>query len=374
MGFTTFGASQNAVNFKRAWVSETIKAFRQQSFWERFTGTTANSIVHRITELKKTEKGDRAMIGLKANLKASGIVGDNDIDGRREAIETYWVEVHTDQLRKSVCSKGRVDDQQAVYDFRTEAKDSLADWKAQINDDMMFLAASNISFAYNTDGSTRALGAEDSLLQLEYAADVAASPTSKRHFTFDGTNLIAGNTGAIAAAYVPKYGALVDLCAEAKTRGVKPLMINGQEVYVHVVHPKTFARYKKDADFRDVLVNAADRGMKNPIFTGAAGFTVDGILFHTSNKVYNTAGAGAGSKWGAGSNVDGTRSLLLGQQALLMADIWGAGDWHEETFDSGAKNAVTYSQYSGILKPKFMSPMDGSTVQDFGCICMDYYL
>jgi hypothetical protein len=241
MGFTTFGASQNAVNFKRAWVSETIKAFRQQSFWERFTGTTANSIVHRITELKKTEKGDRAMIGLKANLKASGIVGDNDIDGRREAIETYWVEVHTDQLRKSVCSKGRVDDQQAVYDFRKEAKDSLADWKAQINDDMMFLAASNISFTYNTDGSTRALGAEDSLLQLEYAADVAASPTSKRHFTFDGTNLIAGNTGAIAAAYVPKYGALVDLCAEAKTRGVKPLMINGQEVYVHVVHPKTFA-------------------------------------------------------------------------------------------------------------------------------------
>ena len=112
MAFTAFGASQNAVNFKRAWVSETIKAFRQQSFWEKFVGTTANSIVHRITELKKTEKGDRAMIGLKANLKASGIVGDNDIDGRREAIETYWVEVHTDQLRKSVCSKGRVDDQQ----------------------------------------------------------------------------------------------------------------------------------------------------------------------------------------------------------------------------------------------------------------------
>jgi N4-gp56 family major capsid protein len=151
-------------------------------------------------------------------------------------------------------------------------------------------------------------------------------------------------------------------------------MINGQEVYVHVVHPKTFARYKKDADFRDVLVNAADRGMKNPVFTGAAGFTVDGIVFHTSNKVYNTSGAASGAKWGAGSAVDGTRSLLLGQQAMLMADIWGAGDWHEETFDSGAKNAVTYAQYSGILKPKFMSPMDASTVQDFGCICMDYYL
>ena len=372
MGFTAFGAGQT--EFKRAWVSETIKAYRQQSFWEKFMGTGSNSAVQRITELKKTEKGDRAMVGLKANMMASGIVGDNDIDGRREALETYWIEIHTDQLRKSVSSKGRVDDQRSVLDFRTEAKDSLADWSSQINDDLMFLAASNISFAYNTDGSARVTGSEDLLTQLEYANDVAAAPSSKRHFTFNGTDLVAGNTASIAAGYVPKYGALVDLCAEAKTRGVKPLMINGQEVYVHVVHPKTFARYKKDADFRDVLVNAADRGLKNPIFTGAAGFTVDGILFHTSNKVFNTLGAAAGSKWGSGGNVDGTRSLLLGQQAMLYADIWGAADWHEETLDSGAKNAITLSQYTGIRKPSFKSRLDGDTVQDFGLICMDYYL
>ncbi len=374
MGYTAFGQIQNAAAVKRAWVNEAITAYRQQSFWEKFMGTGSNSVVQRITELKKTEKGDRAMVGLKANMQASGIVGDNDIDGRRESLETYWVEIRTDQLRKSVSSKGRVDDQQSVFDFRKEAKDSLSDWRAQINDDMMFLAASNISFAYNTDGSTRTTGAEDSLTQLEYASDVAASPTSKRHFTFNGTNLIAGNTAAIASGYVPKYGALVDLCAEAKTRGVKPVMVNGQEVYVHVVHPKTFAYYKKDADFRDVLVNAAERGFKNPLFTGAAGFTLDGILFHVSNKVYNTAGAASGSKWGAGSAVDGTRSLLLGQQALLYADIWGAADWYEEKLDSGAKNAITLSQYSGVLKPRFMSRLDGNTVQDFGCICMDYYL
>ncbi len=374
MGYTAFGQIQNAAAVKRAWVNEAITAYRQQSFWEKFMGTGSNSVVQRITQLKKTEKGDRAMVGLKANMQASGIVGDNDIDGRRESLETYWVEIRTDQLRKSVSSKGRVDDQQSVFDFRKEAKDSLSDWRAQINDDMMFLAASNISFAYNTDGSTRTTGAEDSLTQLEYASDVAPSPTSKRHFTFNGTNLIAGNTAAIASGYVPKYGALVDLCAEAKTRGVKPVMVNGQEVYVHVVHPKTFAYYKKDADFRDVLVNAAERGFKNPLFTGAAGFTVDGILFHVSNKVYNTAGAASGSKWGAGSAVDGTRSLLLGQQALLYADIWGAADWYEEKLDSGAKNAITLSQYSGVLKPRFMSRLDGNTVQDFGCICMDYYL
>ena len=65
---------------------------------------------------------------------------------------------------------------------------------------------------------------------------------------------------------------------------------------------------------------------------------------------------------------------MLGQQALAFADIWGTGDWHEETLDSGAKNAITLSQYTGVLKPRFMSRLDGDTAQDFGVICLDYYL
>ena len=372
MAYTAFGAGQ--AEFKRAWVRESIKAYRDNSFWEKFTGEGANNIVQRVTELKRTEKGDRAMIGLKANMRTSGIVGDNDIDGRREALETYWIEIHTDQLRKSVSSKGRVDDQRSVLNFRTEAKDSLADWQVQVNDELKFLTASNISYAYNTDGSARSSGAEDPLTQLEFAADVAASPTSNRHFTYDGTNIIAGNTAAIASTYVPKYGALVDICAEARTRGIKPLKVNGMDVYVHVVHPKTFARYKKDADFRDALINAGDRGMKNPVFTGAAGFTVDGILFHISNNVYNTSGAASGSKWGAGSAIDGTRSLILGQQALACADLWNTGEWYEGKTDDDAKNVITLAQYNGVIKPRFMSRLDGDTVQDFGTICLDYYL
>mgnify|MGYP000889262014 CR=1 FL=1 len=55
MPYTAFGAGQT--QFKRAWVRETVKAYREQSFWEKFMGTGPNNIVQRITELKKTEKG-----------------------------------------------------------------------------------------------------------------------------------------------------------------------------------------------------------------------------------------------------------------------------------------------------------------------------
>lgn len=78
---------------------------------------------------------------------------------------------------------------------------------------------------------------------------------------------------------------------------------------MHVVNPRTFARYKKETRTSAMCWSMRQIAMKNPIFTGAAGFTVNGILFHTSNKVYNTAGAT--TKWGSGNAMDGSRSLLL---------------------------------------------------------------
>ena len=128
MAYTALGALQP--DQKKAWVKESIRVFRENFFFNKFLGTTENSIVQHVTELKRTEKGDRAMIGLVADLQGTGVVGDNDINGRYEALESSWVEIHTDQLRNGVKSKGRVDDQRSVFDFRKEARDKLAFWRA----------------------------------------------------------------------------------------------------------------------------------------------------------------------------------------------------------------------------------------------------
>ena len=368
LGYTALGAQQPEQ--KRAWIKESIRVFRENFFFQKFLGTNENSIVQHVTELKRTEKGDRAMIGLVADLKGTGIVGDNDIDGRYEALEASWVEIHTDQLRNGVKSKGRVDDQRSVFEFRKEARDKLAYWRAARLEELMMLAASGISFDYNTDGSLRVVGAQDKLSDLEFAVDVSA-PSSKRHFYFDGTDLKAGDTTAIASTCVPKYGMLVDLAAEARTRGVKPVRIGGKDHYVYLCHPKTFARLKKDSDFRDAVVNGSERGPNSPIFTGGT-VTMDGLVIHTNNRVYNTSGTT--TKWGSGNAVEGTRSLLLGAQALGFADIYGGADWYEGDDDDGAKNKITIGMYAGVIKPKFKSPLDGDTVQDFGTIALDLHL
>lgn len=368
MAYTALGALQPEA--KKAWVKESIRVFRENFFFNKFTGTDENSIVQLVTELKKTEKGDQALIGLVADLQGTGIVGDNDINGRYEALESSWCYIKTDQLRNGVKSKGRVDDQRSVFQFRKEARDKLAFWRANILEELMILTASGISYDKQCNGAARTVGAQDSLLDLDFASDVSA-PTANRWFSFNGTNLVAGDTSTVAAGYVPKYGAAVDLMAEARTRGVKPLRIGGKDHYVWLMHPKSFARLKKDADFRDAVVNAGDRGSNNPIFTGAT-VTIDGLIIHTNNRVYNTSGTA--TKWGAGNAVDGTRSLLMGCQSLAFADLWGDASWYEGKDDDDAKDKITIGMYAGIKKTKFLSRLDSNTTQDFGVVALDLAL
>lgn len=368
MAYTALGAMQPEQ--KKAWVKESIRVFRENFFFNKFTGTDENSIVQMVTELKKTEKGDQALIGLVADLQGTGIVGDNDINGRYEALESSWVYIKTDQLRNGVKSKGRVDDQRSVFAFRKEARDKLAFWRANILEELMILTASGISYDKMTNGATRSVGVQDSLLDLDFAADVSA-PTSNRWFSFNGTSLVAGDTSTITTAYVPKYGAIVDLMAEAKTRGIKPLRVGGKDHYVWLCHPKSFAKLKKDGDFRDAVVNAGERGANNPIFSGAT-VTMDGLIIHTNNRVYNTSGTT--TKWGSGSTVEGTRSLLMGCQSLAFADLWGDASWYEGKDDDDAKDKITIGMYAGLRKPKFLSRLDSNTTQDFGVIALDLTL
>jgi len=370
MAYTPLGSQQPQQ--QRAWVRESIRVFRENFFFNKFTGKGDNSIVQMVTELKRTEKGDRAMIGLVQEMRGSGIVGDNDIAGRREALESDWIEIHTDQLRNGVTSKGRVDDQRSVFDFRAEARDKLAYWRAKTIEDLMILTASGIGYQYNTDGSVRATGAQDDPQSLEFAADVTA-PSGGRHIAFNGSDLVAGDTTAITSGYVPKYGMIVDAMAEARTRGIKPLIVGGKEHMVYLCHPKTFARLKKDADFREAVVGGGVRGEQNPIFTGAT-VTMDGLIIHTNTRVFNTAGAASGSKWGANGMVDGTRSLLLGCQAIGYADLWGSAQWYEGKEDDDAKNVISIAMYFGLVKPRFTSRRDADTVQDFGVMALDLAL
>lgn len=353
---------------KLVWSRDVWRAARDQMFLKRFMGTTQGSMVQVIKELTKTEKGEQAIFQLVADLVEDGVIGDNEREGNEEAMQSHSQIISLDLMTHGVRNKGKLADQKTVINFRETGRDNLAYWLADRCDQLAFLTMSGISYAYKPNGALRVGSPFPS---LSFAADVRA-PSAKRSLMYDGTSLQASNTAAITTAFLPSYKMIVDLIAYAKEHYVRPLTDGGKQYFVLLVAPGTLAALKKDPDYQRAVVAVATKsGTDSPWFSGAT-VTVDGAVIHEHNKVYNTKGAAAGSKWGADGNVNGTRTLLCGAQAMAMCDL-GAPDWVEKLFQYDSQQGINVDKMIGFLKPQFHSIYDDS-VEDFGIVAVDHYL
>lgn len=353
---------------KLVWSRDVWKNARDGMFIKKFIGSDENSVIQRITELTKTEKGEQVIMHLVADLVEDGVIGDNEREGNEEAMQSYSQVLNIDLITHSVRNKGKLAEQKTVIKFREMGRDRLAYWLANRVDQLAFLTMSGVSYAFQNNGAPRV---NSPFPQLAFASDVSA-PSSKRHLMWDGTSLAVSNTASIASTFVPSYKMIVDLVAYAKEQYIKPLMSGGKEYYVMFVQPGTLAALKKDADYQRAVVGVATKaGEQSPWFTGAT-VTIDGVVLHEHRLVYNTKGAASGSKWGSGGLVNGTRSLLCGAQALGMADI-GTPEWTEKMFQYDSQQGINIDKMFGLLKPKFYSTYSGS-VEDFGVLSVDHYL
>ena len=350
---------------KLVWSRDTWSAARDKMFIKKFIGTDENSMIQRVTELTKTEKGEQCIMFLVADLVGDGVVGDNEREGMEEDMQSYEQIITIDLMSHGVKNKGKMSEQKTVIKFREHGKDKLSYWLANRLDQLAFLTMSGISYAYNCNGSLRASNAFST---LAFASGVSA-PTTKRSLMWNGTNLVTSATGSITSSFLPSYKMITQLVAYAKDHYIKPLMSGGKEYYVLLVKPGTLAALKNDSDYKNAVINAAPSGKDNPFFTGAT-VTLDGVVIHEHNMVYSTTGTS--TKWGAGNAIEGTRSLFCGAQALGMADL-GAPEWDEKTFQYGSQVGINIDKMLGFLKPKFHSIYDGS-VEDFGVVAVDHYL
>lgn len=366
MALTNFAALTSEQ--KTIWAKDMWKAARNMSFTNRFAGTGPNSVIQRITDLRKDEKGARAVITLIADLIGDGIAGDNQLDGNEEALKSYDQVIRIDQLRHANMLQGRLADQKSIVNFREASRDVLAYWLADRIDQLVFLTMAGIAYSNTNRGAARAAGSQ--LANLEFAADVSA-PTAARHRRWVAASnaLAAGATGSVAAADTPSYKMIVELKAYAKAQYIRGVRGPGGEEFYHLfLTPQGMAKLKLDTDFLANVRNAGVRGDSNSLFAGnSASFYVDGVLVHEFRHVYNTTGTA--TKWGAGNAIEGQAAIFAGAQALGMADI-GDATWVEETKDYENRYGISTGKMFGLLKPKFFSNYT-NTVEDFGLIRID---
>ena len=351
---------------KTVWSMDLWKHARNYAFVNKFLGKDSNSLIQHITELKKSEKGARAVITLLADLEGDGVAGDRTLEGNEESMKSYDQVIRIDQLRHANRHEGRMADQKSVVEFRNNSRDVLAYWLADRIDQLAFLTLSGVSYAMRNNGIART-GSD--LPFLEFASDISV-PTARRRLRWNGTNktlTASGATSDITTADTPMWELFVQLKAYAKDqylRGVKGA--GGSETFHAFLTPQAMARLKLDSTYMQNVRSARQRSADNPLFTGDS-VEIDGIVFHEFRHVYNTAGATSGNKWGNGGTVDGCQILFCGAQSLAMADI-GNPEWVEKGFDYENQQGISVSKILGFLKPKFNSIYSGNTVQDFGVI------
>ena len=352
---------------KTVWSMDTWRMARNYSFVNKFLGNGSNSMIQHITELKKSEKGARAVITLLADLEGDGVAGDRTLEGNEEAMKSYDQVIRIDQLRHANRHEGRMADQKSVVEFRNNSRDVLAYWLAERIDQLAFLTLSGVSYAMRNNGAPR-VGSDFPF--LEFAADVSA-PTNLRKMRWNGSSKTLeanGATSAITTSDTPMWELFVQLKAYAKDqylRGIKGE--GGDEVFHAFLTPQAMAKLKLDPTYMLNVRHAQKRSGENPLFSGGEAVMIDGIVFHEYRNVYNTSGAASGSKWGAAGTVDGCQILFCGAQALAMADI-GNPEWVEKGFDYENQQGIATGKILGFLKPKFSSIYAGNTTQDFGVI------
>lgn len=356
---------------KTVWARDVWKAARNFSFMNNFIGSGPNAMIQRISELTKTEKGDRAVITLVADLETDGIAGDNQLEGNEEAIKAYDEVITIDQLRNANRSKGRMSDQRSIVKFRENSRDVLAYWLSDRLDQMAFLTMSGVAYTQKNTGAARAAGSQ--LQNLAFAADVVA-PSTNRHYRWDNgvvpPALLAGNTALVEADDTPTYAMLVEAKATAKTNYIRGIRgPGGDEMYHVFMTPKGMARLKLDTDFLANVRNAGPRSKSNVLFSGSIP-TIDGLVIHEFRHVFNTDTLTSGvDKWGSAQDVDGQRVIFAGAQAMGFADL-GMPHWDEIDKDYNNQQGIAVGKICGMLKPQFPSQVSGLT-EDFGLMVID---
>jgi hypothetical protein len=369
MANTNFGLLTNEQ--KTIWSMDFWEQARNHSFINKFLGKGANSMIQHVTELKKTEKGARAVITLLTDMEGDGVVGDNRLKGNEEMLKSYDKVIRIDQMRNANHNEGRMADQKSIVNFREVSRDKLAYWLADRMDQLAFLTLSGVAYTKRNNGATR-VGSK--LPDLEFAADVVA-PSNKRYGQWDeGTKQILWGTGtggivggAVGTGDYPCWEMLVQAKAYAKENYVRGVRGEGGEESYHVfLTPQAMSRLKLDPTYMQNLRHATSAGANAKLFSGST-VHIDGLYLHEFRHVYNTSGAASGSKWGGGGAVDGCQILFCGAQAMGMADL-GNPEWDEETDDYKNSQGIAVAKILGFLKPQFYTQYSGGTVQDHGVI------
>lgn len=368
MAVTTYGVGDAlaAKRFARMLEAEALVATEIAPLM----GESAGSIIHIKNEPKK-EKGDQVTFGLRMQLTGDGVTENEAQEGSEESLTTYSDALKLTEMSHAVRVKGKntIDNQRILFDTQKEAKSGLKDWYAKRMSIGFFLHAGGYTGAAFTH---RGYSVDPTKAVYNLGNTITAPSTDRKVFA------AAGSGESNTADENLESDDIFDLrmidyakeLARTTTTPIRPVNIDGMEVFVAYLHPYQVTDLRTNTDTGQWMdFNRAayqGKGKGNPIFNGALGM-YNGVVLRESEDVP----PGVNSSTSASISTV-RRAVFLGAQAAAVGFGTGfnagagAYKWVEETFDYQRELGVSAQCLMGMTKTVFNSI-------DFGAISMSSY-
>lgn len=334
------------------------------------TGIESQAPIQTLPHLEN-DAGDSISYDLVMQLRMQPVEGDQLLEGREEDLKFYTDAVYIDQARGGVNTGGRMTRKRTIHDVRKLARARQAEWWARVFDELFFMYLSgargvNSDYTYplNYSGfANNALVAPDTYHLITQGGKTKSTLSAT-------TTGLDGDCLTLATIDMARNRAAVMGGGTSGIPAMEPIMIDGEEHFVCVMHPHQVYSLRNTTSAGNWLdiqkAAAAAEGRNNPIFKGGLGM-YNNVVLHDHRAVIRFSDYGAGT-------VKAARALFLGRQAAVVA-FGSPGtdlrfDWHEESRDNGNQAVISTSSIFGIKKTSFDTKTTTGKL-DFGVIAID---
>ena len=339
------------------WDSNYYREYLNSNWFKPFMGTGASKMIQ-VKESLTTKPGDTVTFTLINRLTGEAL-SENDVgEGNEEEADLRSFTVRVREYFKPVTFK-KFEAQKTAIDLRQAHKDILMDWNMELDRDNIIRALGSINgvaYASATESQKDAwlVDNADRVLFGAAKSNNSANDHSASLANVDTTNDKLTSSAVSLMKRMAKQ-------ANPRIRPIKPKnRIGGSDGYVLFAPTEMVRDLAADSAFQQANREARQRGMNNPLFTGAD-YIYENVYIYEIEDIPSLGAVGA-------SSAVVRPCYLCGAQAIGMA--WAMRPKTvEESFDYGRRVGIGVKQWYEVDKMRFGSGEDDTDdTKDHGVV------
>lgn len=339
------------------WDDKYFREYLNQNWFKQFMGTGSSKMIQLQEDLTK-KPGDSVTFTLVNKLSGSAKDANEALEGNEEAVDLRSFQVRVRAYDHAVKFK-KFEAQKTAIDLRQAHRDVLMDWNMELDRDNILSALGSINGVAYASASEAQKDA-----WLADNADRVLFGAAKSNNSSNDHSASLLNVDTTADKLTPGAVSLMKRMAKTASPKVRPIRaksaIGSSDGYVLFAPTQMIRDLAADTTFLAANREARNRGMDNPLFTGAD-YVWENVYIYEIEDIPSLGAVGA-------SSAVVRPCYLCGAQAIGMA--WAKRpETVEEMFDYKRAVGLGITQWYKIEKMRFGAGIsDTDDTKDHGVV------